>query len=79
MRRRILSLVRIESTNRSGLYQASLPKRELAKIKKNISNLYKYFSGIVNMQQLPDAVIVFDVDMSDNVKNILMLKIQCNF
>nr|YP_009294042.1 ribosomal protein S2 [Hildenbrandia rubra]AOM67284.1 ribosomal protein S2 [Hildenbrandia rubra] len=38
----------------------SLPKKETAVLKRELSKLRKYLSGIKNMQYLPDVVIIVD-------------------
>lgn len=59
IRRRINRLAQIESMEKDGVFEL-LPKKEVIKIKKEYEKLNKYLSGIREMKQLPNAMIIVD-------------------
>ena len=59
IRERIKRLAQIEKMEETGKLEL-LPKKEVAKIKKEYERLNKLLCGIRNMEQLPKAIIVVD-------------------
>ena len=59
IRERIKRLGQIEKMEETGKLEL-LPKKEVAKIKKEYERLNKLLSGIRNMDQLPKAIVVVD-------------------
>jgi small subunit ribosomal protein S2 len=59
IRRRINRLAQIESMEKDGVFEL-LPKKEVIKIKKEYEKLDKYLSGIREMKQIPNAMIIVD-------------------
>jgi small subunit ribosomal protein S2 len=59
IRRRVGRLSQIETMEKDGVFEL-LPKKEVIKIKKEYEKLEKYLSGIREMKQLPDAMIIVD-------------------
>ena len=59
IRRRVNRLSQIEAMERDGVFEL-LPKKEVGKIKKEYDKLNKYLSGIREMKQLPNALIIVD-------------------
>ena len=65
IRRSIVKLANIEKMEEEGTFEV-LPKKEVANILKEKERLLKYFSGIKNMTQLPDAMVVVDPKTEHN-------------
>ena len=59
IRERIKRLAQIEKMEETGKLEL-LPKKEVAKIKKEYERLNKLLCGIRNMEQLPKAIVVVD-------------------
>lgn len=59
IRRRVGRLTQIEAMEKDGVFEL-LPKKEVIKIKKEYEKLDKYLSGIREMKQLPNALIIVD-------------------
>lgn len=59
IRRRVGRLNQIETMEKDGIFDL-LPKKEVIRIKKEYEKLDKYLSGIREMKQLPDALIIID-------------------
>lgn len=59
IRRRVGRLSQIESMEKDGVFDL-LPKKEVIQIKKEYEKLDKYLSGIREMKQLPQAMIIVD-------------------
>jgi small subunit ribosomal protein S2 len=59
IRERIKRLAQIEKMEETGKLEL-LPKKEVAKIKKEYDRLNKLLCGIRNMEQLPKAIVVVD-------------------
>lgn len=59
IRRRINRLAQIEAMEKDGVFEL-LPKKEVIKIKKEYEKLDKYLSGIREMKQLPNALVIVD-------------------
>ena len=59
IRRRVGRLSQIETMDKDGVFEL-LPKKEVIKIKKEYEKLDKYLSGIREMKQLPNALIIVD-------------------
>lgn len=65
----------------------SLPKKEAARIRKELNKLRKHFNGIKHMQRLPDIVIIVDQKRETtaiqeciklNIPTICILDTNCN-
>ena len=65
IRKSIAKLAEIEKMEEEGTFEL-LPKKEVAGILKEKERLVKYFSGIKNMNQLPDAMVVVDPKTEHN-------------
>ena len=65
IRRSIAKLTNIEKMEEEGTFEV-LPKKEVANILKEKERLVKYFSGIKNMLNLPDAMVVVDPKTEHN-------------
>ena len=65
IRRSIAKLQDIEKMEEEGTFEV-LPKKEVASILKEKERLVKCFSGIKNMTQLPDAMVVVDPKTEHN-------------
>lgn len=59
IRRRIGRLTQIENMEKDGVFDL-LPKKEVVKIKKEYEKLDRNLSGIREMKQLPNALIIVD-------------------
>src|SRR6476469_1384178 len=59
LKTRIQRLKDLESQESEGLIE-SLPKKEGAKVSKELDRLRKYFSGVKTMDQKPDILLVID-------------------
>ena len=65
IRRSIARLNAIEKMEEDGTFEV-LPKKEVINIKKEQERLVKFFSGIREMTQLPDAMVVVDPKTEHN-------------
>ena len=65
IRKSIARLIAIEKMEQDGTFEV-LPKKEVINIKKEQERLVKYFSGIREMTQLPDAMVVVDPKTEHN-------------
>jgi len=65
IRRSIGRLIEIEKMEEDGIFEV-LPKKEVALLKKEQAKLEKYFSGIRDMKNLPDAMVVVDPKSEHN-------------
>lgn len=65
IRKSVARLVKIEEMEESGVFEV-LPKKEVALLKKEKEKLEKYFSGIRDMKDLPDAMFVVDPKTEHN-------------
>lgn len=65
IRRSIARLLEIERMEEEGIFEV-LPKKEVILIKKEQAKLEKYFSGIRDMKNLPDAMVVVDPKSEHN-------------
>ena len=59
IKRRINRLDQIEKMEENGTFEM-LPKKEVAKIKKEYEKLKLYFEGVRTMKKMPDAMIIVD-------------------
>lgn len=65
IRKSIGRLFKIEEMEEDGTFEV-LPKKEVSLLKKEKEKLEKYFSGIRDMRQMPDAMIVVDPKTEHN-------------
>ena len=65
IRKSIGRLFKIEEMEENGTFDV-LPKKEVSLLKKEKDKLNKYFSGIRNMKEMPDAMFVVDPKTEHN-------------
>ena len=65
IRKSIARLVELEKMKEDGTFNL-LPKKEVAKLLKEMDDLDKNYGGIKTMEQLPDAVFVVDTHKEHN-------------
>ena len=65
IRKSVARLVKIEEMEETGVFDV-LPKKEVILLKKEKEKLEKYFSGIREMRELPDAMFVVDPKTEHN-------------
>ena len=59
LRSRINHLKSLEERESTGVFE-TLPKKEAAKLKKELERLRKYFAGLKNMNRQPDIILIVD-------------------
>ncbi len=64
MRKRIDYLFEIEEMEENGTFD-SLPKKEVVALKKQKAKLERFFNGIRDMYELPDAIFIVDQNKED--------------
>ena len=75
IRSRIRRLDEIEQMEKDGIFEV-LPKKEVAKIKKEYEKLNKNLRGIRNMKKLPSALVIVDPRVEETaIKEARKLKI----
>ncbi len=65
IRKSIARLIELEKMQEDGTFNL-LPKKEVAKLLKEMEDLEKNYGGIKNMENLPDAVFVVDTHKEHN-------------
>ncbi len=64
IRKRIDYLGEIEKMEEDGTFE-NLPKKEVVELKKQKAKLERFFSGIRDMHELPDAIFIVDQNKED--------------
>ncbi len=64
IRKRIDYLGQIEKMEEDGTFE-NLPKKEVVELKKQKAKLERFFSGIRDMHELPDAIFIVDQNKED--------------
>ncbi len=64
IRKSIARMTGIEQKMESGELDA-LPKKEASSLRREHAKLHRYLAGIANMHDMPDAMVVIDVDRED--------------
>ena len=86
IRKSINRLKEIEKMRDDGLFE-KLSKKEVAQLTKEMDDLKKNFSGIINMENLPSAIFIIDTDKEKtavnealrlNIPTVALVDTNCN-